>query len=586
MSRPAPELNVIAIVPDAATIELMSRTLHGTGDRLSVATDLAEGLSRVSAQVPDVAFVDVTLGESAGLAVLHHVRALAPNVSVYALTHSERLDLGVQAVALGGAGVLVKPLSGDELLNALTDVRTRIGERLERADLLRAARSAARGASLSGDIAEIASAKTRREAAQRIAAVMASAAGAETVVVYLPAAEGARQLLRAAVIGQADAAPTFCEEMEALKYAAEHGLTIVRLALLREFSGLVLLGSRDSHVPTASAASPPQPLVELVATQAATVLSLIGAREQSHRGAMKDPSSSAYTFAYFVDVAGREIAMARRHGRRFSLATVYVELAPDSGVGDETEPTVFGAERVLGAVRDTDVLARVDANEFYLLLPETGGPGAHACRRRILSQLGAVSGASPLSCSVGVATFPHDGSDLSQLLRVAKFRADASRSSVVHSLGLGAQPLAQLVDTLLGVVVEPQARRSAPLETPHYIELPVTDLMGLVAAATAEATRGGQTRVIATQRGGLSVGGAVRADLTRMADVLKLETVDVSRAPGCERVDALIAVAEHATYSLLGRTEGNLVRAVHSADPLLSDLLVARLSEIAGRPLE
>jgi hypothetical protein len=54
--------------------------------------------------------------------------------------------LGVQAVALGGAGVLVKPISGDELLNALSDVRTRIGERLERADLLRAARSAARGA--------------------------------------------------------------------------------------------------------------------------------------------------------------------------------------------------------------------------------------------------------------------------------------------------------------------------------------------------------------------------------------------------------------------------------------------------------
>jgi DNA-binding response OmpR family regulator len=142
--RSAPELNVVAIVPDAATIELMSATLKGSGDRLSVATDLAEGLSRVSAQVPDVAFVDVTLGDSAGLAVLHHVRALAPNVVVFALTSADRLDLGVQAVALGGAGVLVKPISGDELLNAVSDVRTRIGERIERAELMRAARSAAR----------------------------------------------------------------------------------------------------------------------------------------------------------------------------------------------------------------------------------------------------------------------------------------------------------------------------------------------------------------------------------------------------------------------------------------------------------
>jgi DNA-binding response OmpR family regulator/GGDEF domain-containing protein len=580
--RAALELNVVAIVPDAATIELMSATLKASGDRLSVATDLAEGLSRVSAQVPDVAFVDVTLGDSAGLAVLHHVRALAPSVVVFALTRADRLDLGVQAVALGGAGVLVQPISGDELLNALSDVRTRIGERLERADLLKAARSAARGASLSGDIAEIASAKSRREAAQRVAQVMAVAAGAEQVVVYLPAAEGARQLLRAAVLGDVENAPTFCEEMEALQFAGDRDMTVVRLALLREFSGLVLIGGGEVGHPQ----SVQQPLVELVATQAATVLSLIGAREQSHRGAMKDPASSAYTFAYFVDVAGREIAMARRHGRRFSLATVGLELAPDSGVGDETEPTVFGAERVLGAVRDTDVLARVDANEFYLLLPETGGPGAHACRRRILAQLGTVSGASQFSTAVGVATFPHDGSDLSQLLRVAKFRADASRSSVVHGLGLASLPLGQLVDALLGVVPDAQQRRLAPLETPHYIELPVTDLMGLVGSAAAEATRGGQTRVLATQRSGLSVGNAVRADMSRMGEHMKVDIVDISRVPGCDRVDVLIVIAEHATYSLVGRTEGSLVRAVHSADPLLSDLLVARLSEIAGRPFE
>lgn len=580
--RPAPELNVVAIVPDAATIELMSATLKTSGDRLSVATDLTEGLSRVSAQVPDIAFVDVTLGDSAGLAVLHHVRALAPNVSVFALTAPDRLDLGVQAVALGGAGVLVKPLSGDELLNALSDVRTRLGERLERAELLRAARSAARGATLSGDIAEIASAKSRREAAQRVAQVIALAAGAVDVVVYLPAAEGARQLLRAAVLGDGSNAPTFCEEMEALTYAGEQNMTVVRLALLREFSGLVLIGGGDVGSP----GSQQQPLVELVATQAATVLSLIGAREQSHRGAMKDPASSAYTFAYFVDVAGREIAMARRHGRRFSLATVGLELSPESGLGDETEPTVFGAERVLGAVRDTDVLARVDANEFYLLLPETGGPGAHACRRRILAQLGAVTGASPFSAAVGVATFPHDGADLSQLLRVAKFRADASRTSSVHTMELGSLPLAQLVDALLGAVPDPQARKLAPLETPHYIELPVTDLMGLVSSTVAEAMRGGTTRVLATQRAGLSVGSAVRADVPRNSDILKVDTVDVSKIAGCERVDVLIVVAEHGTYTLCGRTEGSLVRCIHSADPLLSDLLVSRLSEIAGRPFE
>jgi hypothetical protein len=53
--------------------------------------------------------------------------------------------------------------------------------------------------------------------------VIAGAAGAEDVVVYLPAAEGSRQLLRAAVLGDAANAPTFCEEMEALTFAGERG---------------------------------------------------------------------------------------------------------------------------------------------------------------------------------------------------------------------------------------------------------------------------------------------------------------------------------------------------------------------------
>jgi ActR/RegA family two-component response regulator len=122
----------------------MSRTLSPSSDRLSVATDLAEGLVRISSQVPDVAFVDVTLGDGAGLAVLHHIRALAPNVTVFALTSADRLALGMQAAALGSAGTLVMPLSGDELLNALSDVRTRLAEREERRSCVEASRFARR----------------------------------------------------------------------------------------------------------------------------------------------------------------------------------------------------------------------------------------------------------------------------------------------------------------------------------------------------------------------------------------------------------------------------------------------------------
>ena len=88
---------------------------------------------------------------------------------------------------------------------------------------------------------------------------------------------------------------------------------------------------------------------------------------------MKDPRSSAYTFAYFVDVAGREIDISRRHRRRFALATIGVHARKRARrrAGADAWPP---SEGVLGAVRDTDVLARVDANEFYLLLARDRRP--------------------------------------------------------------------------------------------------------------------------------------------------------------------------------------------------------------------
>jgi hypothetical protein len=47
-------LAVMAIVDDRPTIELMQRTLDASGDALSVATNLAEGLARTAFEVPDI----------------------------------------------------------------------------------------------------------------------------------------------------------------------------------------------------------------------------------------------------------------------------------------------------------------------------------------------------------------------------------------------------------------------------------------------------------------------------------------------------------------------------------------------------
>ena len=580
-------LRVLAILRDAPTAQLMQRTIGrpGTGDSLSIATDLAEGLARTVAEAPEVVFVDVSLGKNAGLATVHHLCAAVPDVTVYAVASEQSLELGTKALALGSAGLLVLPLSGDELLTCLSEVRTRLGERRQLERLVRETHRNRVGANLLACASEIVEARTRREAAERLADVLRTEASVPTVVVYLCAGEGSRQLMRTAVRGDAPDPPAFGDELELMTFAQQHDLEVIRLASRREHGGLVLLGGVAPPAPGDDAL----PMIDLVAAQVATGLALIGEREQSQRGAMKDPDSSAYTFAYFVDVAGREIDKARRHDRRFALATLSFE---DSG--DDTDSTqgptgVQLVEQVLGAVRDTDVLARVDEGEFYLLLPETGGIGAHSCRRRVMRQLGLFGRTAPPHqgawVSIGVATFPHDGTDLSQLLRVAKHRASVSSRSPVQRILPRDVPLGEMLDVLTWHLADTERPEDSPAEAMHALELTPVELAALGNTVLREALRGGGARVVASQRPGVSIGAAVRATVGRDPAGVQMDVVDVSAVAGCADLEVLALVAEHGAYVLLGRVEGGIVNAVHSADPLFADLVIQRLGEATGARL-
>jgi GGDEF domain-containing protein/DNA-binding response OmpR family regulator len=568
-------LRVMAILQDAPTAEMMARVMShsSTGDQLRVATDLAEGLARTVAEAPDIALIDVSLGNNAGLAVVHYLRSVAPDLVVYALARADALDLGAQALALGGAGLLTLPLNGDELLTLLGQVRTRLAERAERRRLERVAAWSERGATLVARVAEISHARNRRDAAEQLARVLVQHAGLGCVLVYLPAGGGSRQLMRTAAAGQALDAPAFCEQLELLEFANSAELEVLRLTLRHEEAGILLLGGilRDPD------ASEPLPFTDLLAAQAATALALIGEREQAHRGAMKDPTSSAYTFGYFVDVAGREIDKARRHGRRFALATIAIADDVPEDVGVQV------VERTLGTVRDTDILARVDEREFYLLLPETGGIGAHVCRRRILRQLLQIPAAPSarvrgLDVTVGVATFPHDGRDLSQLLRVAKHRAERAHHSMAGRRDLESRSLGELLDAYFGDASDLGVAALAP----RVIEMPAIDLVTLACTALGEARRGGTARVVVTHRPGVSLSAAVHAVFGRDLADAEIHVVDVSAAPDHADLEALAIVAEHGAYALLARVEGNHARLVHAADPLLVDLVALRLGEIAN----
>src|SRR5690606_35297367 len=162
-------------------------------------------------------------------------------------------------------------------------------------------RAADRVLGLISRIGELASSQNRRSAALGLVRLIVELSPATGAAAYILSGERSRQLMRAGVAGELPEGPSFCEEMELLTYAAEAKLTVVRLSVGAVQQGFLVVAGSAIEEPA---------LWDLFVAQATTALALIGERVQSHRGAMKDPHSIAYTFAYFVDVAGREIDKA------------------------------------------------------------------------------------------------------------------------------------------------------------------------------------------------------------------------------------------------------------------------------------
>jgi hypothetical protein len=240
---------------------------------------------------------------------------------------------------------------------------------------------------------------------------------------------------------------------------------------------------------------------------------------------------------------------------------------------------------ILSAVRDTDVLARVDEQEFYLLMPETGGVGAQSCRRRVLQSAaaragrGGVGGDLPAGLTIGVSTYPHDGTDLSKLLRAAKRRAEMSRGSVVRSLNLDGLGLSSLVNELM---VRSRRGAESNFEGARPIELSLREAVDLAISAVSEAMRGGPTFVAVAHHPELGLSSSVRAHLGHEREDLSLHILDLRAAEGCEDLQVLTVIAEHGAYLLVGRSDGVGMRGLHGSDPILVDLITLRSGQTAG----
>src|SRR5436189_6306241 len=160
-----------------------------------------------------------------------------------------------------------------------------------------------------------------------------------------------------------------------------------------------------------------------------TIVALRSSLARERRLARVDDLTGVRNARAFREAAGAEIERARRYQHPFSVAVVDL----GSRVGDEL---VRAAATVLrGALRATDMVARLGRDEFIALLPETSAASARIVLDKLrtgLADLRTGDGrqATP---AIGGVTFLNPPQAVEEIIKATEERIVESRSTAVPS---------------------------------------------------------------------------------------------------------------------------------------------------------
>ena len=146
--------------------------------------------------------------------------------------------------------------------------------------------------------------------------------------------------------------------------------------------------------------------------------------------AVTDPLTGLSNRRLFSETIEKELNRARRYGQPFGLVILdlhrFKEVNDRHGHPRGDEVLRAAANTLAKALRTSDSAFRIGGDEFALLLPQTDATQALALSRRVESVFAEAISHFQLSVGVsmdhGVATFPQDGDQADQLVRVADER--------------------------------------------------------------------------------------------------------------------------------------------------------------------
>ena len=221
--------------------------------------------------------------------------------------------------------------------------------------------------------------------------------------------------------------------------------------------GLAKLGERKDHKPYSQR---DLQSAQIIADYAASALNTVSRLGRIDKIPMRDPETGIHTAAFLCDYFEKERNKAGRFRRPLSVLFLKFEnwffLLEQTRENVVSGVLVAVVENVLKALRDSDLMVRQDANNFCIVLPETDAYGAllvvRRLRRAVLEKsrfqfLGTEFSVQSLFMS---ATYPKDGRNFSDLLRIAEEKQARCQKNPLNRLRIAEHAFWEVFETLVG----------------------------------------------------------------------------------------------------------------------------------------
>ncbi len=113
--------HALLVDDDADAAETMAMLISSEGFTVATAGSLRDARRQISLQEPDIVLLDLMLPDGSGMELFADAKAL-PNTELVLITGHASLDTSIQALRLGAADYLVKPMSLKQLQGVLSRV--------------------------------------------------------------------------------------------------------------------------------------------------------------------------------------------------------------------------------------------------------------------------------------------------------------------------------------------------------------------------------------------------------------------------------------------------------------------------------